>query len=285
MPRSQDELHAGLVLVGAVAVLVEHAYDGLAAVQQALLGDKLVEQLRLGGQRSQSAADHHVESAPSLAEHRAQPDIVDRARDRILPRAAIEGDLEFARQIAREILAQKGVRHFLRVGAHVENFVAGDAGQGADGDVAHGVVAGLAIGQPHVRQQVHKAGDARQRHEMVLNVLPRGEVAPAAAEFVRDARELLHLPGSEQAARDLAAHHLNSRLPLPVDTVLEPERAKLVLRDFAGEECLRLPAEDFDLFADGAVVLLFELGRHDLTLLDRHYHNCRERHNGTHADI
>jgi hypothetical protein len=126
----QDELHAGLVLVGAVAVLVEHPDDGLAPVQQALLGDKLVQQLRLGGQRSQPAADHHAESAPALADHRAQADIVDRARDAILPGAAIEGDLEFARQIAGEVLAQKGVRHLLRVGAHVENFVAGDAAHG-----------------------------------------------------------------------------------------------------------------------------------------------------------
>ena len=78
--------------------------------------------------------------------------------------------------------------------------------------------------------------------------------------------------GSQQAARDLAAHHLHARLPLPVDAVLEPERAELVLGDFAGEEGLGLLAEDFDLLADGAVVLVVELRVHNLVLLDRDYH-------------
>ena len=109
---------------------------------------------------------------------------------------------------------------------------------------------------------------------MVLDVLPRGEMAAAAAELVRNARELFRLPGSEQTARDLAAHHLNSRLPLPINAVLEAERAELVLGDLAGEEGLRLPAEDLNLLADGAVVLLVELRAHNLALLDRDYHIC-----------
>ncbi len=41
-PLAQHELHAGGVLVLAVAILVEDPDDGLDAVQQALFGDELL---------------------------------------------------------------------------------------------------------------------------------------------------------------------------------------------------------------------------------------------------
>ena len=121
---AHDELHARLVLVLAVAVLIEDADDGFAAVEQALFGEELVEQLRFRGQRAEAAADHHAEAAAAVANHGAQADVVDGALDAILVGAAIEGDFEFARQVAGEVLAQEGVGDALGVGADVEDFVA-----------------------------------------------------------------------------------------------------------------------------------------------------------------
>jgi hypothetical protein len=46
---------------------------------------------------------------------------------------------------------------------------------------------------------------------------------------------------------------------LPVDAVLEAERAEFVLRDFAGQEGVGLTAEGFDFFADQPVMLAFKL--------------------------
>ena len=149
--------------------------------------------MRLGGQRTQPAADDHAEAALAVADHRAQADIVDRALNAILVAAAIEGELELARQVAGEILAQEGVGEALRVGAHVEDFVLREPGPRAGGHVADGVVAGFAIGQADIGQQVHQVRYARQGHEVILNVLPRGEMAAAAAEFVGDPRQLPHL--------------------------------------------------------------------------------------------
>jgi hypothetical protein len=93
---------------------------------------------------------------------------------------------------------------------------------------------------------------------MVLDVLAGGEVAPTAAELVGDPAQLRHLGGGQQAAGNLAADHLDSRLPLPVDTMLEAEGAKIVFRDFTGKECLGGSAEGFDLFANGPGMLRFE---------------------------
>jgi hypothetical protein len=127
---AHHELHARGVLVLAVAVLVEDADDGFAPVEQALFGDELVEQLGLGGQRSQAAADDHAEAALAVANHGAQADIVDGALYAILVAAAVEGEFEFARQVAGEVLAQEGVGEALGVGADVEDFVLRDAGPG-----------------------------------------------------------------------------------------------------------------------------------------------------------
>ena len=188
---AHDEFHAGLVLVLAVAVAVENAEHRFALVEQALFGEELFQQLRLGGQRTEAAADHHAETAPAVADRGPQADIVDGALHAIARGAAVERELELARQVAGEILAQKRVSQSLGVGAHVEDLVVGDAGPGAGGDVAHRVVAGFAIGQAGVGQHVHEIGHPVQRDEVELHVLAGGEVAPAAAELVGDAGKLV----------------------------------------------------------------------------------------------
>ena len=217
---AQHEFQPRLVLVGAIAVTVEDTDHRFAPVQQALLGNELFEQLRFGGQRPQASGHQHAEAALAIADGRAQADIVDRARNAIAARAAVEGDFELARQVARQILAQQSIRHPLCVRPHVENLVPRNARPGAGGDVAHRVVAGLAVGQPGVREHVHQVGHARQRHEMKLDILPRRQVPSAAAEFVGHARQLPRLRRGQHSAGNLRPHHLHPGLPLPVNTVL-----------------------------------------------------------------
>ncbi len=218
----------------------------------------------LHGQRAQAAADDHAESPLAVADLGAQADIVDGALDAVVSRAAIEGDLELARQIAGEVLAQEGVGHPLGVRAHVEYLVAGDAGPGAGGDVADGVVAGFAVGEAGIGQQVHQVGHARQRNEVILHILARGDVAAASAELFGDPAKLLHLADGREAAGDLAAHHLDPGLALPVDAMLQAEGAEFVFGDLPIQKCLGAMAEGFDLLANSVRVLnlkLFAFGK------------------------
>jgi hypothetical protein len=93
----------------------------------------------------------------------------------------------------------------------------------------------------------------------ILQVLAGGDVALTASVSVADVRQLFHLRGGQQAAGNLAAHHLDAGLPLPIDAVLQAERAEFIFRDFPGQEGAGLAAEGFDFFANQAVVLAFEV--------------------------
>ncbi|SPE37158.1 hypothetical protein SBA3_260014 [Candidatus Sulfopaludibacter sp. SbA3] len=271
---AQDEFHARHILVLAIAELVKHADDGFAPVEQALFRNEVAEQLRFHRQGSQAAANHHAEAALAFANHGFQSDVVHRPHDAIAAGTAIERDLEFARQVAGQVLAEKGVGHALGVGAHIENFVVRDPRLGAGGDVTHGVVAGLAIGQAGVGEHVHEVWHAHQRHEVILDVLPRGEVALAAAELVGDTAELLQLWRGQQSARDLAAHHLHARLALAVDAVLQTEGTELVFRNLSVQKLLRSLAKRLDFLADGKLVLPFEI----LTMGKAFLSSCRHNH-------
>jgi hypothetical protein len=78
----------------------------------------------------------------------------------------------------------------------------------------------------------------------------------ATAELVRDARELPHLLCREQSARHLSAYHLHPGLPLAIDTPAQPEGPKLIVRKLTIQVQPGLPPEQFDIFADSAIVLL-----------------------------
>ena len=211
------------------------------------------------GSGPKPAADDHAEAALAVANHGAQADIVDGALYAILVAAAVEREFEFARQIAGQILAQERVGQPLRVGTHVEDFVLRDARPGAGGHVADRVVAGLAIGEPDIGQQVHQVGHAVERHEVILDILAGGEVAASAAELVGDARQLLDLRGGEQAAGNLAADHLDAGLPLSVDAVFQAEGTEVSLGNFPSQEGHCLGPEDLDFFANRLIVLILKL--------------------------
>jgi hypothetical protein len=106
---------------------------------------------------------------------------------------------------------------------------------------------------------MHEAGDARQRHEVVLDILARGEVPAATPEFIGYAAQLLRLGRGQQAAGDLASHHLDAGLPLAVNAVFQPEGAKLIFCNLASEVCLGSFAEGFDLLANYAIMFNFKL--------------------------
>ena len=60
-------------------------------------------------------------------------------------------------------------------------------------------------------------------------------------------------------AGDLGTDHLHAGLPLAVNAVTQAERAKLVIRNCAGEHLLRFCAKSLDFLANGLIVLAFEV--------------------------
>ncbi len=71
--------------------------------------------------------------------------------------------------------------------------------------------------------------DVLELRPVVLDVLPRREVAVALVVDSRDVRELSELRRREQPVRDRHAQHV--RVELHVETVLQPKRLELVLAD------------------------------------------------------
>src|SRR5690242_1787268 len=96
---AHHEFQARLELILPVSVLIEDAKHRFALVDQHLFGDELIQHLRFDRQRSQAGAYGYAEATLTLANHRAHSDIVDRQLHAILIGAAVEGELEFARQI------------------------------------------------------------------------------------------------------------------------------------------------------------------------------------------
>jgi hypothetical protein len=97
------------------------------------------------------------------------------------------GDLELARQ-KRELGVQRApLAQQLAVGAGVDIFVGGHAGQAVAGDVADAVATGLDAVHVHGRQVVHHVGAALERYPVELAVLARREVCITTVVLARDA--------------------------------------------------------------------------------------------------
>ena len=147
-------------------------------------------------------------------------------------------------------MTQEVARHRLRVRRDVEDLGLGRAGIRTTGDVADRVAARFARRQPFVGQLAHHLFDDAELHEVVLDVLPRGDVTEAARIPRRDARQRPHLRGRDDALRDLDPQHLDVVLTLPVRAAHEPETPPVFRRDLAA----LVLAEHIDELVDVALV-------------------------------
>jgi hypothetical protein len=106
---------------------------------------------------------------------------------------------------------------------------------------------------------MHQIGDAGEGNEVVLDVLAGGEVAASTAEFIGDARQLTHLLCGQQPTGDFAAHHLDARLSLAVNAVLEAEGSELGVSNLPCEDGHCLCPEGFDFLSDCFNMLILKL--------------------------
>src|SRR5579875_419293 len=170
------------------------------------------------------------------------------SRDRAPGRGAVEGGLHLARHRLRGRMTYEIAHVGGRIGGHVEELVLGDARKGVAGDVADRVAAALARGEPGVSQLADRSLGVEQRHVVNLDVLPRRDVSLAQRRILLDhAREGLELLGCDRAEGKLGAHHLDVRLALTVDALLEAEFDELLFVDLAGKEARGLGLEVIEL--------------------------------------
>jgi len=247
---AHQDLDARLVEVVAAPEAVVDAQDRLDEEQQ--VGRRHELGHARGDHRRAPHATAHVDREAQRAVvvvHQLEPDVVP-AGGRAVLAAAADGDLELARQ-ERELRVQRApLAQDLAPGARVGDLVGCHARQHVGGDVAHAVAAGLDAVHVDLGQQVHHVGAALEQDPVELKVLPRGEVAEAAAlgrapgvlqvELARDPCQLPQLPRRQHAVRD--RHPQHRRVPLHVPAVLQPQRAEVVGAQFAAQVPVELVA-------------------------------------------
>jgi hypothetical protein len=124
--------------------------------------------------------------------------------------------------------------------------------------VAHRVVAGFARGQANVGQKVQRIRHLLQGHEVILHVLPRGQMAFIAAVAFGHQGQVPHLLRGQQSAGDLGADHVDVGLALAVDAAPQPERTEFIGGQLAGGKLPRLGAKQLDVGTHGRVVFLLQ---------------------------
>ena len=187
-----DPLQAGPQLVVAVAGLLEDPQDRLEGGEEVLLGGELLEGQRGVGVGAEAAGDEDPEALldGAVLEGAAGGDDADVVEHGLaaVGLAAREVDLELAGQALGERVVEEVVERGLGPRADVEGLVGAGAGEVAAHDVADGVAAGLAGGEPDRRHVADDGGDLLELHEVELEVLAGGDVAPAPRVGVGDAR-------------------------------------------------------------------------------------------------
>jgi hypothetical protein len=254
---------------------VEETEDRLGDLQEVAVVE-LDEVVEGGGDARHdrcAAADPQLDATDAVADAGDEADVVDpRDRDVLVGRG--ERRLDLARHQLRRRVADEVADVGAGVGRDVEELTLGDAGERVAGDVADGVAAALAGGEPGVGDLLDQLRRVGERDVVDLDVLARGDVALVQGRVLLDHRgERVHLVRGDAAHRQLRADHLHVRLALAVDALLEAEADELLLGLLAAQEggrlvveVVELPLEDRDHVPGDVVVDLRILERADLAL-------------------
>ena len=90
--------------------------------------------------------------------------------------AAGEGDLEFAAEVLTVGVPKQETHNGLRIRRDIEGLRAADSGEGAGGDIAHRITAGLAGGDADCRETSHKVGRVFNMDKVDLKILAGRDV-------------------------------------------------------------------------------------------------------------
>ena len=104
------------------------------------------------------------------------------------------------------------------------------------------------------RQFLQQIAAFFQLDPVILDILPRGEMAVIAVIFARDVRQHPHLAAVERAVRNGNAQHIG--VQLQIEAVHQPQRLELVLGHFARKATLHLIAEIGNAGIDDRLIII-----------------------------
>ena len=196
------------------------------------------------GHRREAAADEHGETGLAVAQDADERDAVDLGRVAAV-RAGRDRDLVLARQVGVVGVAVEERGCCLLERCDVEQLVMREAGDGAAGQVAHGVAAGADGGQPGGAEAVEDDREGAELEVVELDRLAGGQLPRAAAVLVRQLADDAELLGRDAPGRQLDPEHERPDLRLVVVEAppLEPDEILLVDVGVPGRDQCRQLAE------------------------------------------
>ena len=253
-----QDLDARLVDVVAPAELVVGAQDRLDVAQHVALVQERLDRLGEERRAAEPAADHHLEAGLAGAVAvQPQRQVVDAQRGAVVARRA-DRDLELARQEGEFRMQRHMLADDLGPDARILDLVGRDAGPLVGGDVAHAIAAGLHAVHADAGEIGHRVRQFLELDPVVLDVLPRGEMAVAAIVAARDMRQHAQLLRRQRAVGDGDAQHVG--VELQIDAIHQPQRLELVLGQLARQAARDLVAKIRDALGDErAVEIVIEI--------------------------
>ena len=232
----------------------------------------------LGEERraAEPAADHHLEAefAGAVA-MQPQRQIVDAQRGAVVRRRA-DRDLELARHEGKFRMQRHVLADHLGTDARILDLVGRDARPLVGRDVAHVIAARLHAVHADSGEIGHGVGQFCKLDPVVLNVLPRGEMAVAAIVAARDMRQHAQLLRRQRAVGNGDAQHVG--VQLQIDAIHQPQRLEFVLGQFARQAARDLVAEFGDALGDQrAVEIVVEVHACRLSAVARQIPNVTGR--------
>ena len=180
-----------------------------------------------------------------------QRQVVDAQRRAIAARGA-DRDLELARHERKLRMQRHVLADDFGADARILDLVGRHARPLVGRDIAHDIAAGLHAVHADFGEIGHGVRQFGELDPVILDVLPRGEMAVAAVVLARDGGKHAQLLGRQRAVGDGDAQHVG--VQLQIDAVHQPQRLEFFLGQFAGKPARHLIAEFRDALGDQGAV-------------------------------
>ena len=213
-PGIEHVFQPRLVAVGAVAVLDEHAHHGVGDFRRVLrLHDHagVAREVAMSGDAAEREAEPDARLDAVAVDHldRLEADVVGVLQHRN-DAAAVEADIELARQAVERAVVQDVEVPFARVGPRVDQLLRIDARRRRAGHVADVVGAGAARPQSEALDALDHLDGVLRLDLADLQVRARRHMRVGPAAALREVGDAGELPVLQDAVRDAQPAHVGA---------------------------------------------------------------------------